>query len=179
MAQIINMILDTVVTSLQKTMADDIEDLNTKATLVKKGLLQVNKIQNYIEIGVIGGNHEDPEYKDGIVTLARLPDMAMTIPAREIGGTQVWQRRFMAMLEIYYILQQHTETEAFRYAYEVLGRLMSNIETIDVAGQTDDFGETSISHPYVYEDTFFESGGPPQSYIFRGSIGFTVFTERP
>jgi hypothetical protein len=173
------MILDKIVTALQKSMVDDISDENTKATLVKKGLLQENKLVKYIAIGVTGGDHEDTEYKDGIVTYSGLPDLAMDIPAREIGGGQIWQRRFVARLEIFFILKAFVEDVAFQHAYDVLGRLQANIENIDLSNMTDDFGETAEGHAYTFANTFFEGGGPPQNYTFRGKILFTVFTERP
>ena len=179
MTQIVNMILDKMVTSLQASMADNIADVNTKATLVKKGLLQTDKLTKFIEIGLTGGDHEDPNYIDGIDTMEGLPNLAMEIPAREIGGGQIWQRRFIARLEIYYVLQPHIEIDAFQYAYEILGRLESNIENVDLSNMTDSYGETAEGHAYCFANTFFQSGGPPQSFIFRGKVMFTVFTERP
>jgi hypothetical protein len=179
MAQIINMILDKIVAGLQSSMGDNVTDINTKANLVKKGLLQTpDKLTKYISIGVTGGDHEDPNYIDGINTMEGLPDIAMDMFPREVGGGQFWQRRFIARVEIYYILQPHVETDATAYAYEVLGRLESNIENVDLSNLTDDYGETAQGHAYCYANTFFQSGGPPQSYIFRGKVMFTVLTER-
>ena len=94
MTQVVNLILDRIVTHLTEKMQTDIspDDL-TYVDIVKKGLLQENKVKKNVELGVIGGDHDDPEYMDGISSLEKLPNIAMIVPAREIGGGQIWWRR--------------------------------------------------------------------------------------
>lgn len=176
---IVNLTLGTMVDYLRIKMIDEIDVADpTRASVIKKGLLQTQKTQNHIQIGVTGGDHEDPNYKDGILSLGDLPEIGFIMDPREIGGGQMWMRRFVARLEIYYIVQRFDEDTAHEHAYNTLGRLMSLIEQAPVAGLTDTFGEKAIK-TFCFANTFFESGGPPASYIFRGKILFQVLTERP
>jgi hypothetical protein len=91
-------------------------------------------------------------------------------------------RRGVAKLECFYIRpvssEKFNEDRAHEIAYDTLGRLMSVIETAPVEGITDDFGEKVIKI-FCYANTFFESGGPPNNYIFRGKVFWAIFTERP
>ena len=177
MTQITNIVLDALVTHLTKTMITDVTDKTTRATLVKKGLLQTDKIQSPIEIGVTGGDHENPDYRDGIVTLGQQDDIAFEIPPREIGGGQIWVRRGVARLECYFIASAYVETVAHDKAYEILGRLENEIEQCRIGGLTDSYGEVA-GRMYCFGNTFFESGGTPNQFIFRGKILWQFFTER-
>lgn len=177
--QIVNLILETMVTHLLTKMKTEIDnDDPTQADIVKMGLLQVAKTLDNTQIGISGGDHEDPNYKDGILTLDDLPSIGWTTDPREIGGGQLWFRRFVAKIEVYYILQAFDETTAHKHAYNTLGRLMYNIENAPIAGLTDTYGETALK-VFCFANSFFESGGPPASYIFRGKVLFQVLTERP
>lgn len=178
MAQIVDMILDRMVEHLTTVMITKISDPMQKASLVKKGLLQVNKIEKRIEIGVTGGDHEDPNYRDGIISLNDLPDIDQKFATREVGGGQTWYRRGVARLECYLLTDGLAENEAFTRAYDILGRLMSSIEEIEIADLVDDFDERGI-RIYCFGNTYFESGGPPSQYIFRGKVFWQALTERP
>jgi len=176
---IVNLVLDRLLVEITKKMQTDIPvNDSTRAVVVKKGLLQQAKVQNNVAIGIIGGDHEDPSYRDGIVTLETMQDISQNFPAREIGGGQLWWRRGVAMIECFYIQQQFTESVAHDQAYAVLGRLLSVIEQIPMHPLVDDYGERAIKI-YCHSNTFFESGGPPNQYIFRGKVFWSVMTERP
>lgn len=178
MSQIVDLILDRMVAELTTTMITDVSEAKQKASLVKKGLLQVNKVEKRIEIGITGGDHEDPEYKDAIISMQRLPDIAQEFAAREVGGGQLWWRRGVARIECYLLTDGLKEDAAFTRAYDILGRLMSAIETINIADIVDDYEERGVKL-YCYGNTFFESGGPPTQYIFRGKVFWQALTERP
>jgi len=180
MTQVINMILDALVASVTTKMQTSIDpnDL-TYADVVKKGLLQTDKVSKNVQIGFVGGDHNDPEVKDGISSLELMPEIGVDIPSREIGGGQSWWRKGTAIIECYFVRQKLTEDEAFEAGYEVLGRLMSSIEEVNLSGISDDFGEIALHHPYCYANNFFESGGPPKTYIFRGRVFWMCLTERP
>ncbi len=176
---IVNLILDGMVTHATTQMITNVDIENpSRATIVKKGLLQTQKTQQHVQIGFTGGDHEDPNYKDGILTLGDMPSIGFEMDPREIGGGQMWMRRFVARLECYYIVQRFSEDVAHEIAYNTLGMLMSNIENAPVTGLQDTFGERAIK-VFCFANSFFESGGPPASYIFRGKILFQVLTERP
>lgn len=176
---IVNLVLDKLLVEITKSMQTDIPvNDTTRAVVVKKGLLQQAKVQNNVAIGIIGGDHEDPSYRDGIVTLETMQDISQNFPSREIGGGQLWWRRGVAMIECFYIQQQFTESVAHDQAYAVLGRLLSVIEKIPMFSLVDSYGERAIKI-YCHSNTFFESGGPPNQYIFRGKVFWSVMTERP
>lgn len=177
--QILNLVLDELVSHLTlKCQTEiDVHDL-TYADVVKKGLLQENKTQKNIAIGVTGGDHEQPDLMDGIATLETLPNIAMKIPPREVGGGEIWARRGVARLDCYFIRERLTESQAHEAAYNVLGRVMSEIPKAPVRGLVDSFGER-CTLAFCYGNTFFESGGPPKAYIFRGKVLWLIFTERP
>lgn len=180
MSQVINILIDRMVAQVKETMQSYIDpnDL-TYVDVVKKGLLQTDKVKENVQIGITGGDHEDPEYKDGIIDLARMPNVGMRPQyAREIGGGQMWWRRGVARLEIFYVREKLTEDAAFEAAYEILGRLSSTIEQTNLNGLMDSFGEQPVEL-FCFGNTFFESGGPPKNFIFRGKILWQCLTERP
>ena len=179
MTQVVNLILDALVAHLIETMRTNVDPTDlTYADVVKKGLLQSDKTQKNVQIGVSGGDHEDPLYTDGIVTMDKMPNIGFSLPAREIGGGQMWWRRGVARIECFFVRERLTEDEAHENGYEVLGRLMSSIEDTNLYGLTDDFGEHAVKI-FCFGNTFFESGGPPKQFIFRGKVLWQCLTERP
>ncbi len=177
--QIVNLILDKIVTDLTAAMITDVADGDvTKADVVKKGLLQQDKVSRNIEIGVTGGDHDDPNYTDGIIDLQRMPQVAFYAPAREVGGGELWWRKGVARVECFFIRERLTEDQAFSAAYIILGRLQESLALVNMSGLVDTFGERAIKM-YSFGNTFFQSGGPPKSFIFRGKILWQVLTERP
>lgn len=179
MTQVLNMVLDRMVEHLTLKMQTEIPtDDITYADIIKKGLLQDNKTKKNIGIAVTGGDHDDPEYIDGLVSLEKLPNIAMNVPPREIGGGQIWWRRGIVRLECFFIREKLIENEAFDAAYETLGRLMYNIENVSLNDLVDSYDERAIQI-FCLGNTFFESGGAPKSFIFRGKVFWEVMTERP
>lgn len=179
MAHIVPMIQRALVDHLHEFMVVEVDPGDpTKVDVVKMGLLQTDKLGKNIQLGVTGGNHELPDDVDGINTLEKLPKIGMFYHAREIGGGQVWMRRGTVRIECFYIQEKFTEEEAHTVAYDTLGKAMALIETAPVNGLVDDFGERAITI-HCYSNTFFQSGGPPKSFIFRGNIFWAVYTERP
>lgn len=178
MAQIVNSILTAMVDHLTEHMKTPIDATDlTYVDTIKKGLLQDNKLKRNVAIGLTGGDHDDPTYRDGIVTDEKMPNIGFVLDPREIGGGQMWYRRGVARLECFFIRERLTEDEAFDAGYEILGRLMQNIENLDVSYLYDDFGEHAIML-FCNANTFFESGGGPKSFIFRGKVFWQCLTER-
>lgn len=179
MTQIVDLILNRLVEHLSTEMRKGFVTGEPEyVEVVKKGLLQSEKIKKNIQIGITGGDHEDPNYRDGIVTLEELPNIGMNIPVREVGGGQMWWRRGIARLECFFVAGKALdENNAHLYAYDILGRLEANIENAVVYDLTDDFGE-SAHMIFCFGNTYFESGGPPKNYIFRGKVFWQVLTER-
>jgi hypothetical protein len=179
MTQIVNMILDRLTEKLTFVCQTNVGPSELiYADVVKKGLLQQSKTAKNVQIGVNGGDHDNPEYLDGIVSLAKLPEIAMNMAAREIGGGQMWWRRGVVRLECFFVRERLTEDEAHIAGYEILGLVQSAIETTDLSGLVDDYGERA-TNIFCFGNTYFESGGPPKSYIFRGKVLWQCLTERP
>lgn len=179
MTQALNLTLVALRDHLTKAMQTDIEtDDLTYADVVKIGLLQTDKTGKNVQFGITGGDHEDPELHDAIVSLQRLPDVGFIVPAREVGGGQMWWRRGVVKMEAFFTRERLTEEEATEAGYELMGRLTSEIEQAPVAGITDSYGETVLKI-FCYANTLFEAGGPPKSFIFRGKALWAVLTERP
>ena len=178
---IVNMLLDRMVGILTEVCQTAINENDLAyCDVVKKGLLQSNKTGKNVQLGVTGGDHEDPAFLDSIIT-ARGMQMSMGVDfpyAREVGGGQLWFRRGIVRVEAFFIRERLTEDEAHQAAYEILGRVEQAVDNLDVSDMVDDFGERAVEM-YCYHNTFFESGGPPKSYIFRGKVAWWCLTERP
>ena len=178
MTQIVNLVLDAFVQFYKEQLQDSLPvDDPLRPDIIKKGLLQQEKLESNIQLGVQGGDHDNPEDMDAIVTLDKLPDIGIYVPAREIGGGQIWMRRGVVRVECFYINEQLTEDEAHEQAYNVLGHVMRLVEDAPINGLVDDFSERAI-RAFCYANTYFESGGPPTSFIFRGKVFFAFLTER-
>lgn len=179
MSQVVNLILDKVVEHITLKCQTEIatNDL-TRANVVKKGLLQEDKTKQKVLLAITGGDHDDPEYIDGVVSLEKLPNIAFKVPPREIGGGVMFWRRGIVRIECFYIRDKLSEEDAHEKAYEVLGRVMSEIEKAPVNGLVDTYEEKAIKM-FCLGNTFFESGGPPNQYIFRGKVFWECLTRRP
>jgi len=160
-----------------KLITDVSESDPLRASIVKFGRFQQSPIENYLYVSVIGGNVQDPTVQDGIVTIDDMEDIGLRIPAREIGGGEMWFRRGWVEIGAYFIAQGLAEELAADYAHTFMGRVSSNIKTAPVGGITDEFGEIA-SCIYVYAESLFEGGGPPNQYLWRGQIQWQVLTER-
>lgn len=174
----VNLILKRLVDKVELDLKTNIPESDPiRARVVKRGLLQTNKVENIVQIGITGGDHEDPNYRDGIITLETMQNIGMHLPPREIGGGQYWWRRGIARVECFFIQQKYNEDEAHDAGYALLGRLMDSIDTVNPTGLVDDFGEGCIKI-FCHSNTYFESGGPPNQFIFRGKVFWTALTFR-
>ena len=172
MSQIVPLIalaLKDHLTAIMKTAIDP-SDL-TYAEVVKVERYQEDPTRNNVQIAIAGGDPDNPDYVDGIVSLDELHDIGFNTYAREIGGGQLWWRA-------YYLLEGLAEEPAQSAAYTVLGRLEANIENLTVSHLVDDYGEQALKL-FVYANEFFRSGGPPSNYMYRGKVLWQCLTERP
>jgi hypothetical protein len=175
---VVNMILDRLVTKVNLDMITNVPSSNpSRAKVVKKGLLQADKLDNLIAIGITGGDHEDPNYKDGVITMDTMQDIGIDLPPREVGGGTYWWRRGVARIECFFILSLFNESKAHDVAYEALSRLMNSIDTCNPTGLVDTSGE-GVVKIFCHSNTFFQSGGPPNQYIFRGKVFWSALTQR-
>jgi hypothetical protein len=179
MSHIVPMILERFRQTLQATLIDSVHLENPiRANIVKVGRFQDDPTRFPISVAISPGDPADPEYRDGIVTMQEQKhSIGFEIPPREIGGGQYWWRRGVLQVQCHFVLSRYPEPKATEYAYEVLGRILGSLERTNVADLTDDYGEHAIV-PFAYANTYFESGGPPADYIWRGKVLWSVLTYR-
>ncbi len=176
---IVPMIVDRIVEAIQDKLVDNtLEQDLSRVTIVKSGLLQEEKLERRIAVGVTGGDHEDPDMIDGIMSIDKFPDIGAYFPPREIGGGQGWWRRGTLQLDMYLLGEGLKENDARDAAYEALRRIIETVRGISVDMLRDDSGERAIKI-YVPYHTFSQGGGAPSSFIFRGKIYWFVATNVP
>jgi hypothetical protein len=145
---------------------------------VKAGRFQDDEIAKGVTIAVMNGTLDDPDYMDGNVDLKRtMYQVGFSVPAREIGGTEMWWRRGSIQLNCSFVMSSLTEDQARRAAGKVMGRIERCIPKVRVSDLRDPYGEHAVL-VFLYGNTYFQSGGPPTSYIWRGKALWQVLTER-
>lgn len=177
---IVPMIVDALVEGLEQYLIDEVPYSDpTRMNEIRAGRFQQDPNVAWLRASVQGGDLDDPDLMDGIVTLreAQAGRTGFYIEPREIGGTQMWYRRGTVRLELFFIIEQVPEELAREYAYTILGRLQSNLEKIRISHLTDDFGEHAIKLFHT-QNSMYQSGGPPSSYLWRGKVVWEVLTER-
>jgi len=175
--QIVPLILDRVVAHLTVKLIDEITDVNEKASVVEIGRFQDDPTKQNIHIAVQGGHVDKPEFMDGIVTLEEFHRIGVWVPAYEVGGGQLWWRRFTANIGCFYIGKGLTEAVARVAAHNVFGRLQAHIDDVVVSDLSDSFGESAYK-TFAYASEFHQGGGPPKEYIWRGRVSFQTLTTR-
>jgi hypothetical protein len=187
MTMITNLLLQRLKSHLTAAMITSVaEDNPTRAGTVKIGRFQDNPVKSAIYISISGGDQSDPELIDGILDArAQSPgwQTGFNMFSREIGGdaeghsSAFWWRRGRIQVGCFFIKTPMSEEEAAENAYEVLGRLTYAVDHCSVANIRDDYGEQAILLT-AFASNFFESGGPPNQYIWRGSVKWQCLTGR-
>ena len=177
---IVPMICERIVDELKRICITNIPYGDpTRLTVVKYGRFQEDPNTTALRASVQGGDLEDPNLMDSIVSNPTNNDtkMAFQLAPREIGGSQMWYRRGVVRLELFFIIENLEEEVARDRAYTILGRVQSNIELFNMSGLTDDFGEHAIKLFHT-QNSMYQSGGPPTSYLWRGKLIWECLTER-
>jgi len=178
MAQIRYTIAKTITDYLELKLITEIDDSDPiKAKVVKFGRFQQDPTINNIFVTVSGGNLQKPGTLDGIVTIEEMNNIAMKVPAREIGGGQTWWRRGWLEIGCYFVLEDYTAEEAGDHAHNFLGRVSLNLRQAPVCGLADDYGETAYDL-FVYAESMFPGGGPTNQYLWRGQMLWQTLTYR-
>lgn len=177
--QIVPMVVDRIVEGLTTYCITNVPFRDpSRVSKIKSGRFQESPNQANLRLSVQGGDLEDPEVEDAIYDSGKHKgDLAFDIHSREIGGTQLWVRRGIVRLELFLITEQRDELDSRNIAYTILGRVQGNLEKIPVYDLTDDFGERAI-RLFSTRSSFFQSGGPPASYLYRGKVVWECLTER-
>lgn len=183
---IVFLILQRIKERLEADMITAIEPKDpTRLYDVKIGRFQEDKVEYARYAAISSGSLLDPEFMDGVVTIRSMERIGISVPPREIGGGERWYRRGMVQLGCYWIenppkaltgLSQE-ETMAL-YSYTIMGRLNSSLRRTRVADLVDEFDERA-KELFVASRSFFQTGGPPDQYIWTGSVHWTVLTSLP
>jgi hypothetical protein len=147
--------------------------------IIKLGRYLENPTQKGVIVTLNSGDIKDPYFVDGIVSASEIEKIGFNIPTWEIGGGNYWWRRGRAELGCWYVSgnKQPTEDIAADRAYAVLGKLIKGIESVNLRGLEDEFGEGAV-RLFVVGSNFYESGGN-QQFIWRGAVKFQILTWRP
>lgn len=167
---IVPMIIDEIVNSIQVNLVDTAVPTDpARITIVKSGLLQEQKLQRRIALGVTGGDREYPNMIDGIMSMKEHPNIGWTMPTREIGGGQSWWRRGTIVFEAFLVRENLDEIGARNAAYEAMRTIVETVRATNVSHLVDSSGERAL-RIFVPANTMFEGGGGPTKFIFRGKI---------
>lgn len=176
---IIPMLEDRIVEGLTTYCIDNVPTRDpSRVSVIKAGRYQESPNSANLRLSVQGGDLDDPELMDSIFDPEVHKNMmAFTIDSREIGGTQMWVRRGVVRFELFLITEQLDFHHSRDIAYTILGRVQQNIESINVSDLYDDYGEHAVKL-FSTQNSFFQSGGPPSSYLYRGKVRWDCLTER-
>lgn len=178
MAQIVHLITGRIVDSLTLEMITNVpENDPTRISLIKRGRFQENPLKYPSSLWISGGDSTNPTYADGRIGVKDMEDLGYYIPSGEVGGGHLWWRRGMVELGFYFVQKRYVQDEADDYAHRMFGKAQSYLDSVYVSDLRDEFGEHAIQMS-TYQSNFFESGGPPDQYIWRGQIKWQVLTER-
>lgn len=176
MSHIVPMITDRMVERLTTAMQTIVPVSDPgRANLVKSGRFQDNPTKYQLYLAVNGGDPEDPNYRDGIVSLGDFEDIALNFDPREVGSGSSWWRR--GVVQIGYYPRNMEEDEARISAYDTLGKVCAVLDDITVSDLSDDYGERAYMLS-AFANSYFEGGGPAKSYVWRGKVYWRCLTER-
>lgn len=162
---------------LETYMINNVSD-ETQAKIVKPYRFQENPLVENIYVWISASNPQNPDDPDARIGTSKMEDLGLKIPSGEVGGGHLWWRRGKAEVGCYFIKNRYEQNVAANFAQIVFGRAMYYLERVPVGGLVDEFGEKAYQI-FVYASNFFEGGGPPDQYYWRGSISWQVLTERP
>lgn len=173
---------DAIMASIAEKLSNEMilsePDEYLRPSLIRPGLLQANPVKERISLLIYPGDIDDleskPVWSDTPATKGSMPGWEMD--AYEIGGGEFWFRRFTIDVNVYL-----TQTKEDRSNARALG-LFVNAKAHQILHEQslvvqDGFGETSL-RCYVNRTVPVEGGGPPNSFIWRGKIFFSVLTEK-
>jgi hypothetical protein len=179
MSQISHLIVTRLVSQLTADLRTNISPSDpTRAGEVKAYRFQDNPLTPVNFVWVSSGNPNEPFQRDGRLASGRQEDLKLNIPDGEIGGGHYWWRRGRVTIGCYFVLKSYTQLVAADNAHKFLGRITYSIEQTNVADLVDEFGERAYQI-IVPHSSFFEGGGPPAQYIWRGEVAWQCLTHRP
>lgn len=182
MAYIVSLIADAIVQDL--TEAFDTEDL------AASGLVRLGRLMDDPEgyDNPICVHENDPDDPNGwLHEQIRHPysegrNLSVFQPGYfEIGGSEVWVRRFTIELNVF-LTREGLERDAAKAVIDTVhGRAIHTLRnSTRIIGLEDEYGEhVWMARCGVAKTRMLLSGGPPTNWIGRGKIWFQAFTQMP
>lgn len=168
-----DLIVDAAVTDLQEAFPD--------FSLIRGGRMQENPLKNqegtYILVHI--NDPKDPKaWNDGVVSARRGDSPGQIwVPSYEIGGGEMWYRRFTTEFGYYATKQKDDRSEARMSAQWVKAKIEWTLRRSQrIPTLIDSFGEIA-KQVRLYSSYAIEGGGPPASFIWRGEVLWMVLTN--
>lgn len=166
---LINVLRQAAISRLVSVMITEVTEEDTQAGLVRGGKLQANPTTFMKNLLVRETEDDDPHelFKD--------KDHGIGGFTFEVGGGVNWWRKFRIIFNLHFPTSINRD-EAFELAHVILSRAEYALETMDIPGTTDSFGETCFQ-VLVYKSHIREGGGPGH-HIWRGELSLKFQTEK-
>jgi hypothetical protein len=150
-------------------------------TLIRQGANQADptkpRISIFVNPGDMDSTENDPRWSDVPATAGAEPGWPML--AYEVGGGEMWWRRFSVDINIYLTRTKEDRNEARDIGMVVLSKVQGILQrSNEWLNGTDDFGEVIILMK-VSKVIPIESGGPPRTFIWRHKLLISVLTDKP
>jgi len=178
--QIGTVIINNVILDLSAEFAN--APPNEVAGVIKEGRLQSDPELAHISLTVHVSDPDNPDkWQDSVFAdrdnaLDRSQFEAYTWEVGSRGS--LWWRRGSVQWEFFGTKTGDLQPEAQRKAGVIEGRIQRAIDHgVHVIGAVDDFGELVINIMTTLTRKT-EGGGPPNQYIWRGTVLFQAFTAR-
>lgn len=168
---VLNQIMDTVRDALWRELAEETSDNDpTKARLVRAGLLQDDPTRYKVSILVL------PNDQDGDILWRHELAPKEVAPPYEIGGSEMWLRRFTLILNMFWS-PRTTREQAMLNANILLSKAEDVLARLSVlTTRPDDFGEYALD--LRVKSSHLAPGGGEGQFINYGKIWFEVLTGK-
>jgi hypothetical protein len=169
---VLNQITQRVLDALWQTLSDETgDDDPTKARLIRAGLLQDDPTRYKISI-LVQPNDQDGDIPEWRHILAP-KEIA---PPYEIGGSEMWLRRFTVILNMFWRPSLKREA-AMHHANILLSKAEDTLTRLSMTGVgPDTFGETALD--LRVKSSHLSPGGGDGQFINYGKIWFEVLTGK-
>src|SRR5258706_1968766 len=149
----------------------------TRAGLVRVGPLQDDPTRLRVNILTYNKEREDPEGWQHIDIQEGSPTHTKVDPSTsEIGGGELWYRRFTVELEIFFPPSIPDREESLRLATIILARAERTIQVSSAALGPDDFGQICLL-ARVMKSNLTAAGGPGTE-IYHVKLWVQALTEK-
>jgi hypothetical protein len=182
MTAIVPLILERFQEQLQWQLIDNVPETDPlRLDKVKIGPYKEGPKTAPLRIWIQSGDIQDPNYLDSIASYGKNDSnnkIAFYVAPREIGGGEMWYRRGIIGIELFFIKQVPipNDEEARALAYDFQSKLFYFVKNVKVSDLKDDYGEHAIK-VFPYGVSTFQGGGEDAS-IWRGKLRWEVLTEK-